>query len=103
MLGVDNHQKFKAFRQAINCRIQTTSADIVNTNLVDLSDAIKPLGGRVLLTVHDSILFQLPKDTAGVTEFLDQVITENTKNKFPWLPVEWKYDVGKGPNYGECA
>ncbi|EFI35559.1 DNA-directed DNA polymerase [Desulfonatronospira thiodismutans ASO3-1] len=103
MLGVDNHQKFKAFRQAINCRIQTTSADIVNTNLVDLDDAIKPLGGRVLLTVHDSILFQLPKDTAGVTELLDQVITENTKNKFPWLPVEWKYDVGKGPNYGECA
>lgn len=91
-----------AFRQAVNFRIQSTAADIVNANLVDLNRRIKPLGGRVLLTVHDSILFQLPKDTPGVRALLDEVILDGTKERFPWLPVPWKYDVGKGPNYGEC-
>ena len=61
-----------------------------------------PLGGRVVLTVHDSILFQLPKGTPGVRALLDEVIIANTRQRFSWLPVEWKYDVGKGPSYGEC-
>lgn len=102
LIGNDKIKKGKALRRAVNARIQTTSADIVNTNLVDLDNAIKPLGGRVILTVHDSILFQLPKGTTGVNEILDQVIKEKTKERYPWLPVEWKYDLGKGPNYGEC-
>lgn len=96
-------QKTKALRQAINARIQTTSADIVNTNIIDLDNAVKPLGGRVVLTVHDSILFQMPKGTEGVDDILNQVIIQNTAKRFSWLPVEWKYDVGKGPNYGECV
>lgn len=102
MVGFTNRQKAKMERQAINSRIQTTSADIVNDNLVQLDNHIKPLGGRVILTVHDSILFQLPKGTTGVRELLDHVIIEKTKEKFHWLPVDWKYDVGKGPNYGSC-
>lgn len=102
MVGFTNRQKAKMERQAINSRIQTTSADIVNDNLVQLDNHIKPLGGRVILTVHDSILFQLPKGTTGVRELLDHIIIEKTKEKFHWLPVDWKYDVGKGPNYGSC-
>ncbi len=102
LIGNDRYQQSRAFRQAVNARIQTTSADIVNTNLIDICDAIKPLGGRVILTVHDSILFQLPKGTSGIKGLLDRVIIENTREKFPWLPVTWKYDAGRGPNYGEC-
>jgi DNA polymerase-1 len=102
LIGNDKYSKSRALRQAVNARIQTTSADIVNTNLTDLHKAIKPLGGRVILTVHDSILFQLPKGTPDVKALLDRVIIGNTRDKFPWLPVSWKYDVGRGPNYGEC-
>lgn len=102
MAGFNQQIKSRSMRQAINSRIQTTSADLVNDNIVELDNHIKPLGGRVLLTVHDSILFQLPKGTTGVKELLDYVITEKTQEKFPWLPVLWTYDVGKGPNYGEC-
>jgi DNA polymerase-1 len=89
-------------RQAVNARIQTTSADIVNTNLTDLSNALQSMGGRVVLTVHDSILFQLPKGTPDVKALLDRIIVDKTREKFPWLPVKWKYDVGRGPSYGEC-
>lgn len=91
-------------RQAVNSRIQTTSADLVNDNIVELDDALKPLGGRAILTVHDSILFQLPKGTRGVKTLLDEVIINKTREKFKhWMPVEWKYDVGMGPSYGECT
>jgi DNA polymerase I-like protein with 3'-5' exonuclease and polymerase domains len=89
-------------RQSVNSRIQSTSADIMNTNLVDLADVIEPLGGRIVLTVHDSILFQLPKGAKGVPEMLDEVFIKRTGERFPWLPVKWKYDVWKGPSYGDC-
>lgn len=99
----DKTEMASIFRQAVNARIQSTSADIVNSNLVDLAEAIKPLGGRVLLTVHDSILFQLPKGTPGVRKLLDEVFIHRTRERFPWLPVDWKYDVARGPSYGECT
>jgi uracil-DNA glycosylase family 4 len=102
LIGNDPYQKSRALRQAVNARIQTTSADIVNTNLTDLSNALQSMGGRVVLTVHDSILFQLPKGTPDVKALLDRIIVDKTREKFPWLPVKWKYDVGRGPSYGEC-
>ena len=91
----------KVCRQAVNARIQTSSADLVSSNIIDLNAGIAPLGGRVLLTVHDSICFQLPKGTTGVKAMLDKLIVENTAKRYPWLPVIWKYDVGMGKNYGE--
>jgi len=103
LIRFNGFDSFKAERQAVNSRIQSTSADIVNVNLVELANRIVPLGGRVVLTVHDSILFQLPKGTPDVKALLDEVIVANTRQCFPWLPVEWKYDAGRGPSYGECC
>ena len=102
IIGLDRKSASRISRQAVNARIQSTSSDIVMTNLVDLDRAIQPLGGRILLTVHDSIVFQLPKNTSGVKPILDQIVLENTSSRFPWLPVQWKYDCGSGPNYGEA-
>lgn len=89
-------------RQAVNARIQTTSSDIVSMNIVAVNDVVKNLGGRVLLTVHDSIVFQLPKGITGVKALLDKAITEKVAKDCPWLPVAWKYDCGYGPSYGEA-
>jgi len=88
-------------RQAVNARIQTTSSDLVMYNLIDLQQWLKTIGGRVILTVHDSILFQVPKGTTGIKAELDRIIVGNTAERAPWLPVTWKYDAGMGPNYGD--
>lgn len=88
-------------RQAVNARIQTTSSDLVTYNLIDVENWAQSVGGRVILTVHDSILFQLPKGITGVRAALDHLIIEKTAERAPWLPVIWKYDAGKGPNYGD--
>ncbi len=88
-------------RQAVNARIQTTSSDLVMYNLIDVANWLKGLGGRMLLTVHDSLLFQLPKNVGAVYADIKRLITEKTAERAPWLPVEWKFDVGRGPNYGD--
>ena len=89
-------------RQAVNARIQTTSSDTVMRNLVDVHNWLQSEGlGRILLTVHDSIVFQVKEDVHGIMPVLKKIITEDTAERCPWLPVEWKFDVGCGPNYGD--
>lgn len=89
-------------RQAVNARIQTTSNDLVQTNMIDLREELRKRDGRIILTVHDSIGFKAPKGQTGMRQMLDRVIMDNIKEKCPWLPVPWKYDVGYGPSYGEA-
>ena len=90
-------------RQAVNARIQTTSNDLLQMNMLGLEQVLeKEFGGQLLLTVHDSIGFQLPKGSTGVKQILDKVIIEDIKEFAPWLPVNWKYDCEKGESYGGC-
>ncbi len=88
-------------RQAVNARIQTTSSDLVMYNLIDVGNWLKPRHGRILLTVHDSILFQLPKNPGSIASEMKELITGRTAARAQWLPVEWKFDVGRRPNYGD--
>lgn len=97
----NRNQAARMGRQAVNARIQTTSSDLVMYNLIDVANWLRPRNGRVLLTVHDSILSQLPKNIRPVLGELKELITVGTANRAPWLPVEWKFDVGRGPNYGD--
>jgi DNA polymerase I-like protein with 3'-5' exonuclease and polymerase domains/uracil-DNA glycosylase len=94
-------QTSRMARQAVNARIQTTSSDLVAYNLIDLQRWLLSVGGRALLTVHDSMPFQAPKGLTGVKEALDRIIVRNTEERAPWMPVAWTYDVAKGPNYGD--
>lgn len=89
-------------RQAVNARIQTTSSDMVMRNLIDIHNWLQRENlGRILLTVHDSIVFQVKEGATGIAAVLHKLITEDTAERCPWLPVEWKFDVGCGPNYGD--
>lgn len=93
----------KIGRQGVNSVIQGSSSDIVMYNLVRLHEEIAKIGGRILLTVHDSIVFQVPKVNADkVAAILEQVIKVDTATQFPWMKVDWEYDYGVGSNYGEC-
>lgn len=103
LLRYSSAMENRMMRQAVNFRIQSTSSDIVLTNLMDVGDMLKKLGGRLLITVHDSIVAQVPKNTIGeLKKKLDACIVENTANRCPWLPVKWEYDVAYGDSYGEA-
>jgi len=93
----------KAERQAVNFKIQATNSDIVMMVLCWVSEVIeRDLKGRLLLTVHDSIGFQVPKKYAHqVPEIFKKYGTDRVAEACPWLPVPYRWDVELGPNYGD--
>ena len=63
-LGVAEFYKYnsKVRNIALNHPIQGTASYFVNCAMMKLNEEIKKLGGRILLTVHDSIASQVPHD-----------------------------------------
>jgi DNA polymerase I-like protein with 3'-5' exonuclease and polymerase domains/uracil-DNA glycosylase len=91
-------------RQARNFKIQSTSSDIVIGQLIEMDEPLRrDMGGRLLLTVHDSLVFQFPKKKLSqLQSFVDHYAEKRVKEKYDWLPVPFKADISVGPNYGEC-
>ena len=101
--GAAPYMRSRAQRQAINFKIQSTSSDIVIGCLTGIRDPLRyDMGGRLLLTVHDSVGFQWPKKYARqLPDFIEEHLVKKTTAKYPWLPVEFRWDFEVGPNYGE--
>lgn len=60
----DNNQMMRAFaeRQAINAPIQGAAADIMRRAMIKMPDAISSVeGARMLLQVHDELVFEVPE------------------------------------------
>ncbi len=93
----------RASRQAINVKIQRTNSDIVLAVLCWIAEALeRDMGGRVLLTVHDSVGFQVPKKYAHqIKDLFYELGTKRVAKECPWLRSPYRWDVTLGPNYGE--
>lgn len=96
--------QYAAQREAVNFKIQSTSSDLVLSQLVEVVENIDNIDGRVSLTVHDSIAGEIRRDKLGkMREFFDYYIEERIREKFDWMPVPFEYDLEIGPSYGELA
>ena len=68
---------------AVNLPIQGTAADILKQAMIDVHAALPTLAGgraRMILTVHDELLFEAPSETAdevagGVRELMESAVT----------------------------
>lgn len=103
--GAPSDLRAQAERQAINFKVQGTSSDIVLSVLCWLAPVIeRDLGGRLLLTVHDSIGAQVPKKYAGqLKDLVYEYGTKRVEQACPWLPSPYRWDVEMGPSYGELS
>jgi len=101
--GATGYLKSRAQRQGINFKVQCTSSDIVLSRLVEcISTLERDLHGRMLLTVHDSLGFQLPKKyLSQLPDFVKYYLEKRTAETCPWLPVVFRWDYEVGDNYGE--
>jgi DNA polymerase-1 len=89
-----------AERQAINAPLQGGAADIIKRAMVKLPAALAEsnLGARMLLQVHDELLFEVPEaGAAGLAELARGVMQSAATLSVP-LVVE----TGQGRSWGEA-
>ena len=92
----------QAERRGKNMKIQSTSSDIVLGQLVEIGDHIHELGGRLCITVHDSIVGTVKRKYIDqAPAFFDHYCVRRVREKCPWLPVDFAFDLGVGESYGE--
>lgn len=88
-----------AERMAINMPVQGTSADIIKVAMINLSREMErlKLKSRMLLQVHDELVFEIPPDEA---EVMFKMVPE-IMNSAVTLNVPLKVDTKSGKNWGE--
>jgi len=87
-------------RAAINAPIQGTAADIIKRAMVAVPPALREAGlkARMLLQVHDELLFELPEDEVEETSALVRKVMRNAAH----LSVPLEVEAGTGDNWGEA-
>jgi DNA polymerase-1 len=92
-----------AERAAINAPVQGTAADIIKRAMVRMDDALAHAGltgARMLLQVHDELVFEVPEaEVASATDVIRSVM-ESAAGPALQLSVPLGVEIGTGPNWG---
>jgi DNA polymerase-1 len=88
-----------AERMAINMPVQGTSADIIKVAMIDLDQEMQKrrLKSKLLLQVHDELIFEVPEDEL---EEMRQLVPEIMSTALK-LCIPLKVDIKTGNNWGE--
>ena len=104
-LGSKNGQiRAAAERETVNMPIQGTAADVLKKAMIDVHAALDRFNtgrsqpSRMILTVHDELVFEAPEGDATEVAALVQSVMEAA---FP-LNVPLTVDVGVGTNWNEA-
>jgi DNA polymerase-1 len=93
-----------AERETVNMPIQGTAADILKKAMIDVAAALsdrnrtRPTPSRMILTVHDELLFEAPEGEAGAVA----EAVRNVMERAMTLAVPLTVDVGIGGNWKEA-
>jgi DNA polymerase-1 len=89
-----------AERETINMPIQGTAADILKRAMIDIHVALSKPGTRtrMILTVHDELLFECPAEEADESSALVQRLMQNAVT----LAVPLDVDVGHADNWRDA-
>lgn len=96
----NGQMRASAERMAVNMPIQGTAADILKRAMIGLHRAIPERGllTRMILTVHDELVFEAPEAEAEVAVALVREQMEGAAA----LAVPLTVDVGAGPNWRDA-
>jgi DNA polymerase-1 len=90
--------RMEAERVAKNTPIQGTAADILKLAMISLGEGDVVPGARMILTVHDELVFEVPEGQVAKAE---GVIREAMESAFK-LDVPLVVDVGHGAHWGDA-
>ncbi len=91
-----------ARRAAINAPIQGTAADVIRRAMIRMEDAIAGLDARMLLQVHDELLFEVAEDQADALISRAKDVMEGAADPAVRLTVHLAVEGGKGRTWAEA-
>ena len=91
-------------RAAINAPIQGSAADIIRRAMIRIPDALKAkkLQARMLLQVHDELVFEAPEQEVAETSAVVKRVMENACHPAIDLTVPLTVDAKSGKNWDEA-
>lgn len=91
-----------ARRAAINAPIQGSAADIIRRAMIRMPAAIDGLPARMLLQVHDELLFEVAEDAADDLIAAAREVMEGAADPAVHIDVPLTVDAGRGVNWAEA-
>lgn len=91
-----------AKRAAINAPIQGTAADVIRRAMVRMEAAIADLDAKMLLQVHDELLFEVAEDDVEALTVRAREVMEGAHLPVVDLSVPLTVDAGQGANWAEA-
>jgi DNA polymerase-1 len=88
-----------AQRAAINAPIQGTAADVIRRAMIRMPAAIAALPARMLLQVHDELLFEVDQGAEDALIDAARAVMENAADPVVKLDVKLTVDAGRGANW----
>jgi len=89
-------------RAAINAPIQGTAADVIRRAMIRMPKAIENLQAKMLLQVHDELLFEVHEEAVEETIVVVKEVMENASMPIIEMDVPLIVDAGQGKNWAEA-
>lgn len=89
-------------RAAINAPIQGTAADVIRRAMVRMPEAINGQPAKMLLQVHDELLFEVAEDAVDHLVETARDVMEGAADPAVRLDVRLVVDAGQGDNWAEA-
>ncbi|WP_400086106.1 DNA polymerase I [Yoonia sp. R78084] len=91
-----------AKRAAINAPIQGTAADVIRRAMIRMPAAIDRMPAKMLLQVHDELIFEVNEEAADDLIGVAREVMENASYPAVKLDVKLAVDAGQGANWAEA-
>ncbi|WP_071672503.1 DNA polymerase I [Nioella nitratireducens] len=91
-----------AYRAAINAPIQGTAADVIRRAMIRMDSAIADLPAKMLLQVHDELIFEVEDAAAETLIERARAVMEGAAEPAVKLAVPLVVDAGQGANWAEA-
>jgi len=88
-----------AKRAAINAPIQGTAADVIRRAMIRMPEAIAALPAKMLLQVHDELLFEVETDAADALIKVAKQVMEQAAHPAVHLKVPLTAEAGQGATW----
>ncbi len=89
-------------RAAINAPIQGSAADVIRRAMIRVPEAIAGLPAKMLLQVHDELLFEVAEDAVEETIAVVKDVMEGAAMPAVKIDVPLTVDAGQGPNWAQA-